>query len=154
MMNDSVSNSSLHASQKAAIQVALQALVLYKREFNRDLTPAVLAELYVALELDLVPAQLCNHPGFDLMGNDGKRYQIKQRGSEVLNLDVNNFEFDYLILVNLGDDYTLKGMWRLPVDAAQKLFVFREKFRKYQATQKTVKANAQPMKVRGIGDGQ
>jgi hypothetical protein len=23
-------------------------------------------------------------------------------------------------------------MWRLPVEAAQKLFVFREKFRKYQ----------------------
>jgi hypothetical protein len=45
-------------------------------------------------------------------------------------------------------------MWRLPVDAAQKLFVFREKFRKYQATQKRVKANARPMKVRGIGDGQ
>ena len=56
------------------------------------------------------------------------------------------------MLVNLGDDYTLKGMWRLPVESAQKLFVFREKFRKYQATQKVVKANAQLVAVRDIGD--
>ena len=144
-------NSQLHDSQKAAIEIAVQALVRFKREFNRDLTPSVLAELYVALEFDLVPAQLCNHPGFDLTGSDGKRYQVKQRGSEVLNVDVNNFDFDYLVLVNLGDDYALKGMWRLPVEAAQKLFVFREKFRKYQATQKAVKANAEPVKLKGIG---
>ncbi len=55
-------------------------------------------------------------------------------------MDVNNFDFDYLTLVNLGDDYVLKGMWRLYVDDVRELFVFREKFRKYQATQKAVKA--------------
>ena len=47
------------------------------------------------------------------------------------------------MLVNLGDDYGLKGMWRLPVGDAQNVFVFREKFRKYQATQKAVKAKAE-----------
>ena len=151
-MTVSASDSSPRASQRAAIRVAVEALVQFKREFDRDLTPSMLAELYVALELDLTPAQLCNHPGFDLVGSDGRRYQIKQRGADVLNVDVNNFAFDYLVLVNLGDDYTLKGMWRLPVESAQKLFVFREKFRKYQATQKVVKANAQLVAVRDIGD--
>lgn len=129
--------------KRETINVAVEALTRFKREFNRDLTPSVLAELYVARELGLAPMDLCNHPGYDLLGDDGKRYQIKQRGENVLNVDVNNFDFDYLMLVNLGDDYTLKGMWRLHVDEARKLFVFRERFRKYQATQKAVKASSQ-----------
>jgi len=124
------------------IALAVEALVRFKREFNRDLTPSVLAELYVARELGLVPVDLCNHPGYDLLGDDGMRYQVKQRGENVLNVDVNNFDFDYLMLVNLGEDYALKGMWGLHVDDARKLFVFREKFRKYQATQRAVKAAA------------
>jgi hypothetical protein len=137
-------------SRRATIRVAVEALVRFKREFNRDLTPSVLAELYVARELDLAPVELCNHPGYDLLGSDGKRYQVKQRGSDVLNVDVNNFDFDYLVLVNMGDDYSLKGMWRLPVAVAHKLFVFREKFRKYQATQKSVKANAEAVKLKNV----
>jgi hypothetical protein len=135
-----------HAStehSQETVALAVEALVRFKREFNRDLTPSVLAELYVARELSLVPVDLCNHPGYDLLGNDGKRYQVKQRGENVLNVDVNNFDFDYLMLVNLGEDYAFKGMWRLPVGDAQKLFVFREKFRKYQATQKAVKAGSE-----------
>jgi hypothetical protein len=134
--------------QRDAIQSAVEALVGFKRVFNRDLTPSILAELYVALELGLAPAQLCNQSGFDLMGCDGTRYQVKQRRSDVLNVDLNNFDFDYLVLVNLGDDYSLNGMWRLPVEAARGLFVFREKFRKYQATQKSVKAKAQLVTLR------
>lgn len=135
-----------HASaqySQETVALAVDALVRFKREFNRDLTPSVLAELYVARELSLVPVDLCNNPGYDLLGDDGKRYQVKQRGENVLNVDVNNFDFDYLMLVNLGEDYALKGMWRLPVRNAQKLFVFREKFRKYQATQKAVKAHSE-----------
>jgi hypothetical protein len=50
-------------SKRAAIRVAVEALVRFKREFNRDLTPSVLAELYVAQEFDLTAAELCNHPG-------------------------------------------------------------------------------------------
>jgi hypothetical protein len=132
-------------SQRATLQMAVEALVRFKREFNRDLTPSVLAELYVALEFDLTPAQLCNNPGFDLLGADGKRYQVKHRSVETLNVDLNNFDFDYLVLVNLSDDYTLRGMWRLSVDLAREIFVFREKYRKYQATQKSVKASAEPI---------
>lgn len=134
---------SLTESQKEAIAMAVQAFVRFKREFNRDLTPSMLAEMYVALRLDLTPEQLCNRQGFDLMSSDGKRYQVKQRGANVQNVDVNNFDFDYLVLVNMGDDYSLAGMWCLPVETARKLFVFREKFREYQATQKSVKANAE-----------
>lgn len=125
---------------RETIDLAVEALVRFKREFNRDLTPSVLGELYVARELGLVPVDLCNHLGYDLLGGDGKRYQVKQRGENVLNVDVNNFDFDYLMLVNLGEDYALKGVWRLDADDARKLFVLREKFRKYQATQKVVKA--------------
>ena len=137
-------------SRRATIRVAVEALVRFKREFNRDLTPSVLAELYVARELDLAPAELCNHPGYDLLGGDGNRYQVKQRDEEVLNVDVNNFDFDYLMLVNLREDYSLKGMWCLPAAVGHKLFVFREKFRKYQATQKSVKANAEAVKLKDV----
>jgi hypothetical protein len=129
--------------KRETINLAVEALIRFKQEFKRDLTPSVLAELYVARELGLVPAELCNHPGYDLLGDDGKRYQVKQRGENVLNVDVNNFDFDYLVLVNLGENYALKGIWCLSVVEAQKLFVFWEKFRKYQATQKAVKAKSQ-----------
>lgn len=62
---------------------------------------------------------------------------------------VNNFDFDYLVLVNLSNDYTLSGMWRLPVNGARQIFVLREKYRKYQATQKSVKANGESITLRG-----
>lgn len=132
-------------NRQAAIRDAVKALVEFKREFNRDLTVSMLAELYVALELDLLPASVVNQQGFDLISTDGKRYQVKQRGSGVLNVDVNNFEFDYLVLVNLADDYSVRGMWRLSVEKARTLFVYREKFRKYQATQTSVKRNAKAL---------
>ena len=132
-------------TKQAAIRDAVKALVEFKREFNRDLTVSLLAELYVALELDLLPASVTNQQGFDLIGPDGKRYQVKQRGSGVQNVDINNFEFDHLVLVNLADDYSVSGMWRLPVEKAHTVFVCREKFRKYQATQMSVKRNAESL---------
>jgi hypothetical protein len=130
-----------------AIRNAVKALVEFKREFNRDLTVSLLAELYAALELDLLPACVTNQQGFDLVGADGKRYQVKQRGRDVLNVDINNFDFDYLVLINLADDYSVQGMWRLPVEKARTLFTRREKFRKYQATQKSVKRNAEVLSI-------
>lgn len=131
----------------AAIRDAVKALVEFKREFNRDLTVSLLAELYVAMELDLLPTSVSNQQGFDLIGPDGKRYQVKHRGPDVLNVDVNNFDFDYLLLVNLSDDYSLRGIWKLPVEEARSLFVHRDKFRKYQATQKSVKQNAEALSL-------
>lgn len=137
-------------AKRAAIKDAVKALVEFKREFNRDLTVSLLAELYVALELDLLPTSVSNQQGFDLISADGKRYQVKQRGCYVLNVDVNNFEFDYLVLVNLADDYSVRGMWKLTVEKARVLFVHRENFRKYQATQKAVKQNAEAVPLRTI----
>lgn len=46
-MEGSFAYRSLDESKRAAVQIAVQALVQFKREFNRDLTPSVLAELYV-----------------------------------------------------------------------------------------------------------
>ena len=135
--------------KQTAIRNAVQALVQFKREFGRDLTVELLAELYVALELDLLPVSAPNQRGFDLIGADGQRYQVKQRRPDVLNVDVNNFEFDFLVLVNLTDDYRVRGMWQLPVEKARALFAHREKFRKYQATQKSVKRNAELLSVTG-----
>jgi hypothetical protein len=56
----------------------------------------------------------------------------------------------YLMLVNLLEHYSLKRMWRLQVAGALNLFVFRVKFRKYQATQKLVKANTEMVELRVI----
>ncbi|HEY0701442.1 MAG TPA: hypothetical protein VGD60_01625 [Candidatus Acidoferrales bacterium] len=114
-------------SKLETIKIAVEALVRFTREFNRDLTPSILAELYLARELDSVPAEMGNHPGYDLLGGDGKRHQVKQRGEDVLNVDVNNFDFDFLALVSIADDYALKGTWLLPVEKAKELFIFREK---------------------------
>jgi hypothetical protein len=132
-------------TKHVAIRDAVKALVEFKREFKSDLSISLLAELYVALELDLLPASVSNQQGFDLIAADGTRYQVKKRGRDVLNVDVNNFDFDYLVLVNLVNDYGIAGMWRLSVEKARSLFVHREKFRKYQATQKAVKQNAEAL---------
>ena len=146
-MQESAEQPAVADRKRAAIRNAVQALVQFKREFNRDLTASLLAELYVALELDLLPASASNQQGFDLIGADSKRYQVKQRACDVLNVDVNNFDFDDLVLVNLTDDYRVNGMWRLPVEKARALFVHREKFRKYQATQKCVKKNGEVLSL-------
>lgn len=39
------------------------------------------------------------------------RYQIKFRSVGTLNVDLNNFDFDFLVLVNLDDDLSLAGLW-------------------------------------------
>jgi hypothetical protein len=60
---------------------------------------------------------------------------------------VNNFDFDYLVLVNMSDDYRVTGIWRLDVQKARMLFTHREKFRKHQATQNAVKKAAERLTV-------
>ncbi len=128
----------------------MRALVDFKRAFGRDFTPPLLADMYVALELDLSPALRTNEPGFDLVSSDGKRYQVKERNPSTLNVDVNNFDFDYVVLVNMSDDYRVTGMWRLDVEQARSLFVYREKFRKHQATQNAVKNAAQRINIHPV----
>ncbi len=122
----------------------------FKNTFGRDLSVSILAELYVALELDLSIVSEPNTPGFDLLSEDRTHYQIKHRSATTLNVDINNFDFDYLVLVNMSPGYRLTGMWQLDVEAARSLFVHRAKYRKYQATQKAVKNAAKALVVRGI----
>jgi hypothetical protein len=54
---------------------------------------------------------------------------------EAQNVDLNNFDFDYLVLVILDDEYHLAELWRTTVSEAREIFTWREKHRKYQATQ-------------------
>lgn len=135
---------------RSILASAVKALADFKQTFGRDLTPSLLAELYVALKFDLSPTTRSNEPGFDLVSTDGKRYQVKQRDPATQNVDVNNFDFDYLVLVNMSNEYRLSSMWRLPVDKARSLFVHREKFRKYQATQRAVKENAENVQFQSV----
>ena len=82
---------------RKVLESAVKALADFKRVFGRDLTPALLREMYVALRLDLSPGRRLNEPGFDLVSNEGTRYQVKVRTPSTLNVDVNNFDFDYLL---------------------------------------------------------
>ncbi len=125
--------------KKAVFDSIIPAIASFKAVFGRDISPDFLAELYVARELDLELPDESNKPGADAISFNGERYEIKYRSTSTLNVDVNNFDFDNLVLVNLDKDYHLIGLWLLPVDKARKIFVFREKFRKYQATQEKVK---------------
>lgn len=127
---------------KAKLEVfknAIAAMVDFKSVFHRDLELSFVAELYAAEKLELAINIGKTERGFDAIDKSGKRYEIKCRSLATLNVDVNNFDFDYLILVNLDDNYRLIEMWRITSNQAKEIFTFREKFRKYQATQKALK---------------
>ena len=129
----------LDPAKRAAFEAVLPAIGAFKKAFARDLSMGFVAEIYAARDLDLQLPDRPNEPGADATDNGGQRYQIKHRSPSTLNVDLNNFNFDHLVLVNLDDDYRLVGMWSLPVEQAKSLFMFRERFGKYQATQDRVK---------------
>ena len=56
---------------------------------------------------------------------------MKGRDATVQNVDINDFDFDYLVLVNLADDYRPLGMWKLSVDQARQLAADRGKYNKF-----------------------
>lgn len=114
---------------------AISTMADFKRVFSRDLQPSFIAELYAAEKLNLEINLSSTEPGFDAIDSSGNLYEIKYRSLTTLNVDVNNFDFDFLILVNLDDHYRLIEMWRLTSDQAKRIFIYREKYRKYQATQ-------------------
>lgn len=128
--------------EQAALQSAVMAMAQFKRMFRMDLSPSLLAEIYVALELDLDLPKGGNQPGFDLTSTAGLRYQVKQRNSGTQNVDVNNFDFDFVVLVNLGEDCQPTGMWILDVGSAMGIFVDRVDYRKHQVSQSVFKRNA------------
>lgn len=125
-----------------ALRLSANAMQSFRMKFGVELSFSRLCEIYAALQLGL-PMPVCgNTKGFDLRGTDGARYQVKARNSATLNLDINNFDFDYMVLVNVSDDYRPAGMWKLGVDRIRALSAERGKFRKYQLTQKAFKQAA------------
>jgi hypothetical protein len=128
--------------RREALDAILPAMAKFKRVFGRDPTPSFVAELIAARHFGLTLPDRVNEPGADATDPNGLRYQIKHRSPTTLNVDVNNFAFDRLVLVNIDDQYNVTGMWVLGVERAKEMFTFRAKFRKYQATQQGVKRAA------------
>jgi hypothetical protein len=81
------------------IETAVGVLADLKREFGRDLTASLLVELHIALEPHLRLLGKIDQPGFELVGRNGKLYQLNQRDPKTLNVDLNSFDFDCLILM-------------------------------------------------------
>ncbi|HLM83358.1 MAG TPA: hypothetical protein VK302_22350 [Terriglobales bacterium] len=134
----------------SALRLAADALCNFRTKFGVDLSYSNLCEIYVALQLGLPMPSRGNTRGFDLRGADGTRYQVKGRDATVLNVDINNFDFDYVVLVNLTDDYRPLGMWKLSVALARQLAVDRGKFNKFQLTQRAFKRAAVPMEISSL----
>lgn len=120
---------------------ALAVMVDFRRTFGRALDVGSVAELHACALFGLEPSQGANHPGYDALDPTGQRYQIKGRAAK--QVDVNNFEFDYLVLVNLDENYRLAGAWRLTCARAREMLVRRPKHRKYQASQSVLKRAAE-----------
>lgn len=137
----------LSTKQKNTLNNALQAMINFENEFGKRLEISSISELLVADKLNLSIARRKNQPGYDAMDGYRNRYQIKFRADSTQNVDVNNFDFDHLILVNMNDEYQISGIWKLPVSLAKELFSYREKHRKYQASQKKVKTNSMFVKL-------
>ncbi len=128
-------------NRKRAFEQSIKAMTDFKAAFGRGLSSDFVAEIYAANALGLKIVEL-NQAGYDALGAGDKRYQIKFRSVHTLNVDINNFDFDYLILVNLDENYQLIGIWRITAAQAKEIFVERVKFCKYQATQGKVKSVA------------
>lgn len=97
----------LDHTNQAAFEAVLPAIAAFKRSFKRDLSPGFVAELYAARELNLALADGANESGADGTDSAGCRYEIKLRTASTLNVDLNGFNFDELVLVNLDDEYQL-----------------------------------------------
>ncbi len=130
--------------QKMALLEQAQIIMAdFRRAFSKSLSADFIAEILAAKHLGLSVCIGTNQPGFDAVDPAGLRYQVKNRAIGTPIVDLNNFDFDYLVLVNLDDDYRLAGMWRITAAQAQAITTFRPDYRKYQTTQN---------KVKGIGE--
>ncbi|MET0554775.1 MAG: hypothetical protein ABW221_17165 [Vicinamibacteria bacterium] len=132
----------LDEQRLGALQEVLPALVAFKQAFGREASMDFIAELHVAQALDLTLPDGGCQPGCDAVDSSGKRYQIKCRQPGTQNIDLNNFAFDVLVLVNLDESYGVSGMWRIAVDELKPLCTRREKFRKDQVRQAVLKSAA------------
>lgn len=120
----------------SALRLAADAMRGFNKKFGIDLSFSKLCEMYAALQLGLPLPPPGNQKGYDLKAVDSTRYQIKGLRGGTQNVDTRNFDFDYLVLVNLSNDYRPTGMWKLDVAKARSIFVERVTFRKYQLTHK------------------
>ena len=102
----------------------ISAMAKFKKVFHKDAQPSSLAEIYAANRLRLKLNISDTQEGFDATNDTGKRYQIKYRKAQ--NIDINNFNFDYIVLVNLDDNYKLTGIWRATVTQAKDISGWRE----------------------------
>ncbi len=136
----------LTEKQRDILKDVRHIMVNFHQAFNRPLNRAFLAEIYVAEELKLSLCEDINHPGYDAIDNDDKKYQIKFRGARTLNIDVTKLDFDFLILVNLNEDNELSGMWCESIEGSKRLLKPRKdkggNIKKYQVTQKIFKTGA------------
>jgi hypothetical protein len=126
--------------RRDVFQRTLAAMAEFKRVFGKTLSADFIAELYVATHFELDLSEGVNQAGYDAISAEGVRYQVKNRAISTQNVDINNFNFDYLVLVNLDENYQLIGMWRITTAQAQEISVFRQDYRKYQVTQTKIKA--------------
>lgn len=80
-----------------AVEHVLSSAAEFRRAFGAPFSENLLAEVYAAQQLGL---EICmgNNAGFDAVDPEGQRYQIKNRSVKTLNLDVNNFDFDHLMV--------------------------------------------------------
>ena len=121
----------------------LPAISAFRRAFGRDVSVDFIAELYAAREFNLTLPDRRNEPGFDALDTTGRRYQVKFRSSGTQNVDINGFDFDFIVLVNLDENYELAGLWRMDNATAKGLFTHRPEYRKWQTTQKHFKNAAE-----------
>ncbi len=120
----------------------IEAMAEFRNTFSRDIDTSFAAELYAAERLGLTLNPSSKTKGFDGVDTNGKRYQIKYRAAGTQNIDINNFDFDYIILVNLDDNYQLTGIWLAKADDVKQMSVHRPDFRRYQVTQRKFKSIA------------
>jgi hypothetical protein len=121
----------------------ISAMTEFRRVFHRDAEPCALAEIYAARRLGLSLNIPETQQGFDATDRTGKRYQIKYRKAQ--NVDINNFDFDYIVLVNFDENYQLTGIWRATVEQAKTISGWREGkgYARYQVTQTKFKGIAE-----------
>ena len=124
----------------------LSALQAFAQTFGKPPNVGFIAELHVIRHLGLALPVDNNQAGYDAIAPDGTRYQVKYRADGTPIVDMNNFDFDYLVLVNLDGTYQVSGMWRIHVNTVEPLTTYREKFRKYQTTQYKIKTYSERLK--------
>ncbi|HEV2123664.1 MAG TPA: hypothetical protein VGW38_12920 [Chloroflexota bacterium] len=136
---------SLDEQRRRTLADASRAMAEFHRVFATQLSVDSLAVIFVADRLGLEIAIPANNKGFDACDpRTGERYEVKYRADGVPQVDLNSFEFDRLVLVNLGPDYRPSGLWQITRPQAERVFAPREYrgISKFQCSQTRFKDEA------------